>query len=382
MANGLFGGGEGTTIAPYLIEDAADLNAIRNNLTANYKMVKNVDMTEFCNNAGESGWAPIPGFQGTLEGNGHVIKNMIINRQSSNYQGLFEYLRGGAIMNLGIINCNIYGSNYVGAFVGMMCTPEDLIENCFSTGNIVCYNYSGGIVGMMNGGTVINSYSTVFMSLNSECGGIAGHMNGSSATIKNCYAAITANSSSGNGCVGKKETGIVTNCFFDESLRAASKNDNSANTTTANMQTSTTFDTWKNEMYSFEKPVWVLKDGKYPALYFTETTKYFVFVNGKYMTYKDGEWVEVSTDFPTEEVFDSLGINDIELSDIPRYKWNELRQYESFDLIASTDKIIVDNKIIRKSMEIDRQYASCVVLKADIDFSELGDSINRIRIIQ
>ena len=40
------------------------------------------------------------------------------------------------------------------------------------------------------------------------------------------------------------------------------------------------------------------------------------------------------------------------------------------------------SKIIRKSMEIDRQYASCVVLKADIDFSELGDSINRIRIIQ
>ena len=135
-------------------------------------------------------------------------------------------------------------------------------------------------------------------------------------------------------------------------------------------------------MYSFEKPVWIIRDGKYPALYFTETTKYFIFVNNKYMTYKDNEWIEVSSDFPSESQFEALGINDIELSDIPRYKWNELRQYESFDLIASTDKTTVDNKIIRKQMEIDRQYASCVVLKADIDFSELGDSINRIRIVQ
>ena len=29
MANGLFGGGDGTSSSPYLIEDAHDLNAIR-----------------------------------------------------------------------------------------------------------------------------------------------------------------------------------------------------------------------------------------------------------------------------------------------------------------------------------------------------------------
>lgn len=382
MANGLFAGGEGTAIAPYLIEDAADLNAIRNNLAANYKIINNIDMTEFCNNAGEAGWTPIPGFQGNLEGNGHVIKNLMINRQTANFQGLFEYLRGGAIMNIGLVNCNIYGASYVGAFVGMMCTPEDLIENCFSTGNIVCSSYSGGIVGAMYAGTVINSYSTTYMSISSESSGIVGHMNGATAEIKNCYSAITSNSASGLGCVGKKESGTVTDCFFDNTLRASSNTDGSQNKTTVDMQTAATFDAWTSEMYSFEKPVWVLKDGKYPALYFTETTKYFIFVNNKYMTYKDNEWIEVSSDFPTEEQFESLGINDIELSDIPRYKWNELRQYESFDLVASTDKTTVDNKIIRKQFEIDRQYASCVVLKADIDFSELGDSINRIRIVQ
>lgn len=382
MANGLFAGGEGTAIAPYLIEDAEDLNAIRNNLTANYKIINNIDMTEFCNNAGKEGWMPIPGFQGTLEGNGHVIKNLMINRQSSNYQGLFEYLRGGAIMNIGIISCNIYGNNYVGAFVGMMCTPEDLIENCFSTGNILCNTYSGGIAGVVNSGTIINSYSTVYMSITSDSSGIAGYMNGDTAVLKNCYSAITSNYTSGLGCVGKKDAGTVTNCFFDATLRASQNTDGAQNKTTEEMQTANTFDSWTGEMYSFEKPVWIIRDGKYPALYFTETTKYFIFVNNKYMTYKDNEWIEVSSDFPSESQFEALGINDIELSDIPRYKWNELRQYESFDLIASTDKTTVDNKIIRKQMEIDRQYASCVVLKADIDFSELGDSINRIRIVQ
>ena len=36
MANGNFAGGKGTKSNPYLIEDADDLNAIRNNLVAHY----------------------------------------------------------------------------------------------------------------------------------------------------------------------------------------------------------------------------------------------------------------------------------------------------------------------------------------------------------
>jgi len=42
-ANGTFGGGNGTAETPYIIEDAADLDAVRSNLSAHYKLGNDVD---------------------------------------------------------------------------------------------------------------------------------------------------------------------------------------------------------------------------------------------------------------------------------------------------------------------------------------------------
>ena len=42
MAQGFFAGGNGTKENPFLIEDADDLNAIRNNLSAHYKMINDI----------------------------------------------------------------------------------------------------------------------------------------------------------------------------------------------------------------------------------------------------------------------------------------------------------------------------------------------------
>ena len=120
---------------------------------------------------------------------------------------------------------------------------------------------------------------------------------------------------------------------------------------------------------------------EFQKLYYTEDTKYVIFVNNEYMAYKDNAWSTISTEFPNEDSFNTHGMTDQELQEIPKYKWNELRQYKTFDVIASTEKFAIERKTVRTKMEVDSQYASCVVLKANLNLNEIGDSINRIRIV-
>lgn len=386
MANGVFTKGDGTTLNPYIIEDEYDLDKVRENPSANYSIIKNIDVLNICNKNGAEGWEPIADFSGILEGNGHIIKNLTINRTSDDSVGLFSSIRGGAIINLGIRNATISGKDYVGGLVGSMSANDDLIENCFVTGSIIGNNYSGGIVGSFTSGTIINSFAEGTVTSTYYCGGIAGYMYGTNAYIKNSYAACTCNSNDTSGIkglasyTGSRLTGNIVNSFYDNTL-CFNDTTSVGKLSTQDMKKEVTFTSWKNQYYSFDKPVWVFKNDSYPQLYYLENTKYVVLVNNEYKTFKDNMWNTVSKTFPDEASFETHGMTDLELSEIPRYKWNELRQYKTFELIASTDKFAIERKTIRKKMEVDSQYASCVVLKAELNLDQIGDSINRIRIV-
>lgn len=77
MANGYFGGGDGTELSPFIIEDAFDLNTIRQHaMSESYFTVVNdinMDIPPF---NGIGGWEPIPRFNGMIYGNGHKITNL------------------------------------------------------------------------------------------------------------------------------------------------------------------------------------------------------------------------------------------------------------------------------------------------------------------
>lgn len=381
MANGLFGGGNGTIDNPYLIEDGADLDAIRKDTAACYKIVKNLDLTQICNEQGGNGWKPIEDFRGTLDGNGYSVRNLFINR-SEDAQALFASLRGGAIMNMGLVNINIVGgANWCAPLAGQMKTQEDLVENCFATGTLSAGANIGGLVGRVDGGNIYNSYSEVEISASGDHpGGIASMLNNEYSKIENCYYAATiSGGANGSGICAQKEAGTILNCFFDATKNLFTEPEGIP---TTKMQSVDTFKAWTKEYYNFEKPTWVLRDGSYPRLFFTEATKYFVFTNSLYKTYKDNKWKDVSTTFPTESEFMEHGMTDDELAMVPRFKWNELRQYNTFELVASTDKFIIERKTVKKDMEVDSQIADAVILKTTINFADCGDSINRIRVIQ
>lgn len=383
MANGKFAGGDGSINNPYLIEDGYDLNFVRNNLTASYKLIKNVDLTQVCNESSDgTGWTPIPAFRGNFDGNGYVVRNLFINRIANN-QALFTSTRGGAITNLGVFNFNIVGgTSYCAGIVGQMTTQECLIENCLAVGKILATGDIGGLAGRMDGGRIINSYSEVDITCTgNNIGGITSVLNNTYGVIKNCFygGTITGGGTGRSGVVGTVTAGTVTESYFDSTKNPLT---GVGSKTKAEMETPATFDKWTDQYYNFEKKLWVLRTGVYPRLFYTEATKYFIFVNNVYKTYRNQTWIDVSVTFPSANVFDQHGISDNELAMIPRFKWNELREFGKFELVASTDKFVINRTSVKKDMVVDAQISDAVVLKATIDFSQFGDSINRIRILQ
>ena len=70
-----------------------------------------------------AGWIPIgrsgSDFLTTFEGNSHTVRNLLIDRPSTNYVGLFGYTDWKAdIRNVGLIQVDVEGRTYVGGVVG------------------------------------------------------------------------------------------------------------------------------------------------------------------------------------------------------------------------------------------------------------------------
>ncbi len=94
-------GGDGSSSNPYLIATAGDLQQIKSNLSANYKIVNDID-AEKCM------FVPIAGeFTGTLDGANHTIKNFSLSSDQY-YNGIFQTMSGGAsVKNLNFENVNV-----------------------------------------------------------------------------------------------------------------------------------------------------------------------------------------------------------------------------------------------------------------------------------
>lgn len=137
MANGSFGGGNGTSRNPYLVEDAEDLNAVRNHLWAHYEQIADIDLSTL----GE--WLPIGSklnevfFTGTYDGGDYEINNLKIRitDDSERYSGMFAAAKSGATFkSMNLLNVDISGVDYV--FLGSLLGYGNVvvIENCKVTG--------------------------------------------------------------------------------------------------------------------------------------------------------------------------------------------------------------------------------------------------------
>jgi hypothetical protein len=140
-AQAQYSGGTGEPNDPYLIYTAEHLNALGaepNDYDKHFKLMADIDLSAYTgtsfNIIGLYG-----SFRGAFDGNGHTISNFIyyINTERYNAIGLFSYVEGAEIKNLGLIDPNVDAgtANYVGSLVGWL--RWGTITNCYVEGGSV-----------------------------------------------------------------------------------------------------------------------------------------------------------------------------------------------------------------------------------------------------
>ncbi|MCK5460671.1 hypothetical protein KAI58_01685, partial [Candidatus Gracilibacteria bacterium] len=268
-------------------------------LDGKYILTQNIDCSATSGWNSGAGFDPIGDsankFTGIFDGQGFEISDLYINRSAENYVGLFGYTYVAEIKNVGVINIDISGGNYISGLVGY--NYESPITNSYSTGSVsgsgsyvgglVGYNRSssiddsystgsvsgssriGSLIGNNRSSTITNSYSTGSVSgSGSYIGGLVGY--GASSTIINSYSAGSVSGSDRTGgLVGYSTSSSTTNSYWNIEISGQTTSDGGIGKTTAEMGQESTYTGW-----SFQPPEtddWKLNeitpsDDYYPCL--------------------------------------------------------------------------------------------------------------------
>jgi len=192
------------------------------------------------------------GFSGTFDGLGHTISNLTINDTTRDKVGLFGQTNGATIKNVGLVNVNITGKDYVGTLVGSN-NDTSTIENAYATGSVSGASWVGGLVGEnINSSTIKNSYAIVTVSATSKtAGGLAG-LSFSNSPIINSYASgrVTGTTTNVGGLVGFYTGGNsgVTNSYYDNQANTGTMDDTGFGKTKAELL-ALVDGTWSNTIW-------------------------------------------------------------------------------------------------------------------------------------
>lgn len=310
--------GQGTAENPYLVETVHQLNAIRDDLNAHYRLIADIDASETASwNSGE-GFRPIGDpahpFQGVFDGGGYTIEGLTIDRPLTIGVGLFGSIgEDGEVRNVGLSDGSVEGQQLVGGLTGenygriqnTFVTAEvradganvgglagrnansGTIAHSYVSGDVAGWDNVGGLAGQ-NNGIIDRSYATGDVSGSQFVGGLVGRNEMYSASIMDSYAAgnvqgswevggavgrhigilertyvvarVSGTSDNIGALVGRNMTGVVTDSFYD-SQTTGQGGDGTARTTAEMMQRAVYGDSWDFEA------TWSIEEGEgYPAL--------------------------------------------------------------------------------------------------------------------
>lgn len=221
-----YAGGSGTQADPYQIETWEHLHSIRDNQTAYFILNNTIDSNtegylEYASSNANSGngWQPIiqgaDRFEGELDGNGYVVKDLYIDRTSENNVGFFGYVGTGSLVtNFGLVNIDVSGGQFnTGGLVGSH--DGGTITKCFTTGSVSGTEDVGGLIGDdSQGGTTNKCYSACNVTGSDGVGGLIGAIGTQSLSDSYSVGPVSAPTESG-GLVGRGEFGSFTDCYFD-----------------------------------------------------------------------------------------------------------------------------------------------------------------------
>lgn len=177
-----------------------------------FVLADDIDLASYTSNGG---WVPIGtstnSFEGTFDGNGYTISNLYINRSGSSNQGFLGQSGSNAVIkNLALESVDITARSSSGSIVGVL--DGSTISNCYSSGRVTGTNNTGGIAGATTLGSIIDTYTTAAVAGSAQVGGIAG--DSIFTTFNNVYA-INSVSGTGNniGGIAGYAGGNLTNCY-------------------------------------------------------------------------------------------------------------------------------------------------------------------------
>lgn len=267
LANGNFGGGDGSELNPFIVEDKEDFIQVfhknMENQEYHFKQVNDIDLFGI-------DWIPIgdvakgPPFMGIFDGGDKFIDNLKVS-SSSNYIGLFGLCVGATLRNINITkaevvslngfyasiltsyldgscvvsNCSVQGtvignysrSNIAGLVVSA--SSSSVIERCSVNAKLIGHHVAGAVLyskGIIEDCYVVGAIEGI--SINSESRlqtSTFAHSCDSTCVIKNCYSVVTiSNANTDNTYMGlfaspssPYELPTIQSCYSDISVGVA-----------------------------------------------------------------------------------------------------------------------------------------------------------------
>lgn len=205
-----FAGGDGTPENPWQINTPTQLDAVRNYLgvagTRHFVLTSDLDLAVAPFNQGSS-WEPIGTqenpFNSIIDGDGHTVSGLFIDRPETNFVGLFGYTDLATIKNIHLKNVSIVGNQSVGSLVGE--SYRTTVNNSSATGTVaggINTSMVGGLVGFNRWqSSITNSFANVTVQGNSVVGGLTGESEGS-ITASYAIGNVTGGAENVGGLVG------------------------------------------------------------------------------------------------------------------------------------------------------------------------------------
>ena len=202
-------------------------------------------------------------FTATFEGNDHTISNLYINRRNAEniYGGLFGYIEGASISNVGMENVDVSATSArfanAGGLVGYI-IDNCSISSCYATGDVTATTsgenrraHAGGLVGLVAKSSVSSSHATGDVTATSSgdsrayAGGLVGGvLNNGSISSSHATGDVTATSSGAfsddialagglvgdlSGLVGDiRGNSSISSCYATGDVTATGSGDNNA----------------------------------------------------------------------------------------------------------------------------------------------------------
>lgn len=219
FAGSVTGGGTLTSYA--LVNTAADLQNMRNNLAGVYALGRSIDATGAAAFNAGAGFAPVGdtaagAFTGQFNGLGQTISNLTINNNASgNGTGLFGATTGAAISNVTLANANVNGANNTGGLVGA--ATGGTITGVVIGGTVIGANTTGGLAASTNGTAVSASSSSATVTGTDNIGGLVGAVEGGSVSTSSATGSVNGGNAVG-GLIGIAQDTTLTQLYATGSV--------------------------------------------------------------------------------------------------------------------------------------------------------------------